>query len=166
MTDKTDSRVMAESSVTPSADDFLNRQDRAAGPLSGKPPGEASGLSLLREEARRGDTSSQFYLGLRLFLEVEGPEREEGLSWFAKAADSDLEEAQFCLALIHREGDPELRDESKSRKLIEKAAAKGLREDPESCGGFAWDTNTDILRGQELGYAVQRLRLANRRYAH
>ena len=166
MPDTTETLATADNSFAADNDDFLLYSDRIALSLDEKAPGRASALGCLVEEAQRGEPGSQFYLGLRLYLEAEKDGRSEGLKWFKKAADKNLEEAIFCLGLIHREGDPELRDPGKSRRLIRKAAARGLREDAGNYSGFAWETNTDLLRAQELGYAVLRLRGAHKKYGH
>jgi hypothetical protein len=164
MPDTTETRNQTGASFTADQDEFLIL---SRDPISPEGDGlrDLSVLAYLKQGADRGEAEWQFYLGLTYFLESEPQRRrDEALALFRKAADNNYPEAFFCLGLIHKEGDPELRDSGKSKGFFKKAAAHGLCEDRNNRRGFSWNSNTDPLREKELGYAVLRLRGANKKF--
>lgn len=85
-------------------------------------------LSVLREQAKAGDTEAMNYLGFMLLSGEEGVERDsaEGLSWLVKAASAGDVKAASNLGWLYLDGNLVEQDLQKGAAWLEKASQAGL----------------------------------------
>jgi len=89
------------------------------------------GISRLEEVAQRGSSTGQFYLGMAYQhgLAIGGftvsPAPDKAMRLYRAAADQNHHEAEYNLAVMLLEGDPESEE---AYRLLQKAASEGVRE--------------------------------------
>ena len=86
----------------------------------------AQTFKLLEAKAKKGDPSSQMFLGL-LYQEGKQVEKSDSLAvyWFEKSSRQGLAEAQVMLGNCYREGKGVEKDSSKAYELYEQASFCG-----------------------------------------
>lgn len=98
---------------------------------------ESRAISKLRAEAEKGDAVAQFKLGVRGFPNgLDAKDEAIAATWYRKAAEQGLPEAQNNLAFMLQMGRGVPRDLEESIRLYRKAAEKSLPQAQNNLGCF------------------------------
>ncbi len=94
-------------------------------------------LSIIKQDAQRGDAESQYELGMFYYEGDMGlkEDKTEAVKWLRKSADQGMPEAQHNLGVAYHEGSGGLpQDEAEAFKWWRKAADQGFAESQYNLG--------------------------------